>query len=294
MINKILLRLVSVIKKKSTQLFLTSTLALYLELIVIRWLGSEIRIFAFLKNIPLIISFLGLGLGIMSRKPRLSTKKILPAIVIILVISLAISPFTFISRVPIPTSEDLFIWQSSESFIALFHSPKFLINLLFFLYITIIAFFLSLIFSLFFGLGEILKEKLSQFSPLRAYSIDLLGSMTGVIIFTITSFLETSPFLWLIIVFLILFAIVHPRKINIIVSILVLLIVLFMTKGSYWSPYYKISIYKTRTTDKLGPISLAVNQAYFQRMIDLSPAYLEKNQNPETEDFSIIICRIGL
>ena len=44
-------------------LFLASFLALYFELVVIRYLSTEIRVFAYFKNLPLISSFLGLGLG---------------------------------------------------------------------------------------------------------------------------------------------------------------------------------------------------------------------------------------
>ena len=53
------------------KLFLISFLSLYSELIVIRWLASEIRVFAYFKNLPLMASFLGLGLGCARyRSPR--------------------------------------------------------------------------------------------------------------------------------------------------------------------------------------------------------------------------------
>src|SRR3989338_7667194 len=44
-------------------LFLISALALFAELLVIRWLAVEMRVFAYFKNVPLISCFLGLGLG---------------------------------------------------------------------------------------------------------------------------------------------------------------------------------------------------------------------------------------
>ena len=44
-------------------LFLISFVALFVELMLIRYCSSQIRIFAFYKNVPLIGSFLGLGLG---------------------------------------------------------------------------------------------------------------------------------------------------------------------------------------------------------------------------------------
>ena len=52
-------------------LFLASFLALYFELVVIRYLSTEVRVFAYLKNLPLIASFLGIGLGmILGRVPK--------------------------------------------------------------------------------------------------------------------------------------------------------------------------------------------------------------------------------
>jgi hypothetical protein len=42
-------------------LFLASFATLYFEILVIRYISTEIRIFAYLKNMPLIASFLGIG-----------------------------------------------------------------------------------------------------------------------------------------------------------------------------------------------------------------------------------------
>lgn len=44
------------------RLFLISALALYTEVVLIRWMAAEIRMFAYLKNFTLLACFLGLGL----------------------------------------------------------------------------------------------------------------------------------------------------------------------------------------------------------------------------------------
>jgi hypothetical protein len=44
-------------------LFLVSFAALYLEILLIRWIGTEIRVFAYFQNLALIACFLGFGLG---------------------------------------------------------------------------------------------------------------------------------------------------------------------------------------------------------------------------------------
>src|SRR5207245_4782775 len=45
------------------QLAMWSLLAIFLELLMIRWISSEIRVFAYFKNFVLIACFLGFGLG---------------------------------------------------------------------------------------------------------------------------------------------------------------------------------------------------------------------------------------
>jgi len=49
-------------------LLLISGLALYAESVLIRWMGAEIRMFAYLKNFTLLAAFLGLGLGMLRRR----------------------------------------------------------------------------------------------------------------------------------------------------------------------------------------------------------------------------------
>src|SRR5579859_118431 len=43
--------------------FLVSFATLYLELLLIRWIGTEVRVFAYFQNLALIACFLGFGLG---------------------------------------------------------------------------------------------------------------------------------------------------------------------------------------------------------------------------------------
>ena len=45
------------------RLLLISSAALYLEIVLIRWLGTEVKIFAFFQNLSLIVCFLGFGVA---------------------------------------------------------------------------------------------------------------------------------------------------------------------------------------------------------------------------------------
>ena len=49
--------------RATAALFLVSVLGLFLEMMLIRWIGTEIRIFAYLQNTVLVVCFLGLGMG---------------------------------------------------------------------------------------------------------------------------------------------------------------------------------------------------------------------------------------
>ena len=56
--------------RRTLALFLISAVGLFLELLLIRWIGTEIRIFAYLQNTVLVVCFLGLGMGCWDcRKP---------------------------------------------------------------------------------------------------------------------------------------------------------------------------------------------------------------------------------
>src|ERR1700689_5597314 len=44
-------------------LFLASVLTLFAELALIRWVATEVRVFAYVKNLALLLCFLGFGLG---------------------------------------------------------------------------------------------------------------------------------------------------------------------------------------------------------------------------------------
>jgi tetrahydromethanopterin S-methyltransferase subunit D len=55
-----------------TGLILASILGLFLELLMIRWISSEVRIFAFLKNYMLVSCFLGFGLGCFLCRKRIN------------------------------------------------------------------------------------------------------------------------------------------------------------------------------------------------------------------------------
>src|ERR687883_439024 len=56
--------------RPDVQLFLTSLLGLYAELLFIRWMPAHVRFLSYFTNFILLASFLGLGVGILSARSR--------------------------------------------------------------------------------------------------------------------------------------------------------------------------------------------------------------------------------
>src|SRR6187455_1556701 len=88
------------------KIFWLSVLGLYLELLLIRWIGTEVRIFAYLQNTVLVVCFLGLGAGLFSSrtiKREASVTRMLVALALLVVLLL------------VPWSREAF-FNISESF----------------------------------------------------------------------------------------------------------------------------------------------------------------------------------
>ena len=61
----------ALVGRKDVQLFLTSFLGLYAELLCIRWMPAHVRFLSYFTNFILLASFLGLGVGILSARRKL-------------------------------------------------------------------------------------------------------------------------------------------------------------------------------------------------------------------------------
>src|ERR1700739_1198712 len=87
------------------QLILVSLLSLFVEMLMIRWVSSEIRIFAYFKNFVLIACFLGFGLGcyLSRRRANLATT-ILPLITLAVICELPLDSLRQFTNGYLPTA----------------------------------------------------------------------------------------------------------------------------------------------------------------------------------------------
>ena len=76
-----------------SHLALISVLSLFLEVMTIRWISSEIRVFAYFKNLVLVACFLGFGLGCYFCRRRVQlTALIAPLLVLTVLLKTPLSP----------------------------------------------------------------------------------------------------------------------------------------------------------------------------------------------------------
>ena len=85
-------------RRRGLELFCLSFLALFLELMVIRWEPAVVRLIAYYANLMLISSFLGLGVGAIIGKTRKSILGWLPALLLINVVWLLIGGWPTLTK----------------------------------------------------------------------------------------------------------------------------------------------------------------------------------------------------
>ena len=98
---------------RTLAIFLVSVAGLFLEMMLIRWIGTEIRIFAYLQNTILVVCFLGLGMGCFTcRSPVRMRHLVIPLAVLTLLMAVPYSrnAFAGISEL-LSVLDDYLIWS---------------------------------------------------------------------------------------------------------------------------------------------------------------------------------------
>jgi len=280
-------------RRAVVDLFLASALSLFVELIFIRWVASELKVFSFYRNLALIGAFLGLGLGFAAfRRDQGLTwfsrwYLILTAVAVVCVMAIGRNPaVSSITTVDVSSTE--FIWPQVQ-FIDPALGP--LLNLLF--YATMLAIFI-LITVIFIPLGELVASKFAPFEPLPGYTVNVLGSLVGIALYALISFLGWPPAIWFSIAGLgalyFLPRVALPRRaVAIALAALPVLLTWLWPTGAertLWSPYYRIdlnSVYAAEQPDIKTGYDLSVNQAFHQYILNLSPAFVSANRDKLAE-----------
>jgi SAM-dependent methyltransferase len=212
---------------------------------------AYIRLLAYFSNFILLASFLGIGIGCLlaSARARLfAWFPVLTAAVIGVV-------YAFRLEVALPTSGSIYFSSgTAEPVVAI--ETTLLLPLLFVAVAALLA-----------TAAQRMAREMAGLPPLRAYSLNVAGSLAGVVAFGVISWLELSPVVWFAIPFAAALPLLltpeqaadpaapgrqappvrrlAPRAAIIVdVALLVIALVLVhvMARGALWSPYYKITV----------------------------------------------------
>src|SRR5215813_11986613 len=161
------------------RLALVSSLGLFLELLLIRWVSSEIRVFAYFKNFVLIACFLGFGLGCYLYRRRINLlPMLLPLAILVLTIQLPWESLRdLITDLPtfVGATSDVHVWELPQ-----LESGLLGLGALVGAILLILTIFSLLTFA-FIPVGQLVGWYLNQASrPIAAYTINILGSLAGI------------------------------------------------------------------------------------------------------------------
>ncbi len=277
-------------------LFLVSVLGLFLEMLLIRWISTEIRIFAYLQNTVLVVCFLGLGLGCFTcRQPIVMRDLLLPLSILVLIMALPMSRKIFgnISGM-LSLLGDLVIWDY-----ALSASP---VNTILYVCLGLFLTYLLmvLLLDIFVPLGRLLGRLLADHPrTIWAYSVNIAGSLLGTWLFVLLSVWYQPPVTWFVVMagLMVFFLYKKGRGRLLNLCLLMGIIVLSWFAGRepgslrvIWSPYQKL-VLKEHDPDIVfpGKYIITVNNTGYQGMLDLREQYLQTDPQrypPEMNGYS--------
>ena len=182
-------------------LFLISFLILFFELAAIRFFGSTVVFLTFFTNLVLLACFLGMSIGLLSaRTGRDAVPFALPLAMLAFAAAIAVH---------------IAYWQWAEAITINVGDQQGTPQLIYFgteyrpadpsrwrVPIWAVAgVFFTLIALSFVGLGQVMGRAFAAIPDrVAAYSIDVAGSLTGILAFAAMSYLEIAPTVWLAVV----------------------------------------------------------------------------------------------
>ncbi|MCZ6688841.1 MAG: hypothetical protein O7H41_04495 [Planctomycetota bacterium] len=256
-------------------------MGLFVELVLIRWLGAQVRPLAHVKNLVLIGCFLGLGLGFALAKRRRSTY---PLAVILLSATLLLGTFLGLPDgigFTGPAGPELNLGVKVAS------SATEVVDF----FLTIGAVFAMVVLTT-VPLGQIAGEYMEGLRSLHAYTVNVAGALAGILIFFILGAFSLPPWIWAAIALGILLLYLGPpwwlRLASTAVAVVACVAMARADTGTdgrtLWSPYNKIEIHRmeeVRTPDGESHDPgwvLRVQNLYYQRLLDLTPEKEEVSQ----------------
>ncbi len=216
---------------------------LFVELTIIRWTSSNLYYLFAVSNLILLASFLGIGMGFLRSSQRNNFFYLSPLLLALLICLCYYFAFDPVIRLN-PATDNIDYRNSYFS------------NNIYPVWMTLPIIF-CLTVALMQSLAEGVKKYFILFPALQAYRVEILGSLTGLIVFSLVSLLQAPPYVWGMIICASYLVLLRSEKtISVIdkiwqymiivlqVSSLILIMMIFiresLTVNHFWSSYYKI------------------------------------------------------
>jgi SAM-dependent methyltransferase len=276
-------------KERSTALYSTITvlsgLTLFLELVLIRWQGSLFPVFALYKNFTLLACFCGLGIGyaLAHRRPLLLPMTLpLLALTIFLLISLRYASLGDIFFfVPVKEETSVFDLHNMlpEWASAALNIPAYLL--------LIVTFILNVLIMV--PVAQFCGHVMLRANTLAGYGCNLLGSIAGVGLLFLLSWLWTGPVIWFAVAAALLLAyqlvsyelsLERNHYIGLGAAMACIIITAYPVEPmvqNIYSPYQLIQ----KSTKPDGLMNLLSAGAYFQKVHDFSLQNLSRESGQQ-------------
>ncbi len=229
----------SICNNDKSRLIQLSFLMLFVELALIRWIGSQIVFVSVFTNFVLLASFLGIGIGFLRSKSNFNLICISPILLAFLIWLCYQFRYQY-EPVLDPLTNDL-IYQFDG-----FKENRLPIIL------TLPILFIAVTFVM-ASIADGVSRTFQKFLPLYAYRLEILGSLLGIVAFSILSYLHAAPFYWGLVISLLFILILSSNwKSNYLLAFLqvagIIICLSVLAQDSFkslysWSPYYKVGIY---------------------------------------------------
>jgi SAM-dependent methyltransferase len=237
----------------TVRLVLASTLMLFLELSLIRWSSAQVVHLSYFSNFILLGSFLGIGLGFL-RASRSKRRQPIYSVVALL------AYVAFLSTFPVAVNREQ---ESVIYFTSLSTSgPP--------IWVTLPVIFLAVA-VIMAGPGELVADCFSQLPRLVAYRSDLIGSLIGIVAFTICSFTGAPPLVWFLLVATLFVVLLAGAGRVVTITLLAVTVAMFAyplinATGVFWSPYYRVTTFTQSDGNNGTQWQIYVNGIPHQRL----------------------------
>jgi hypothetical protein len=246
-------------RREQLKLVFASFVMLFVELALIRWVTANNVYVTKATNFVLLASFLGIGLGFLNAKTSRDFLRWTPVALVALV------GFVLAFPVILSSLSGVNPYQGLKGMGALPQPVS--LTVIFLLVTAVMA-----------GIGQGVAKIFVGFRPLAAYRLDIAGSIGGIVVFSALAFLNLPPVAWGVIACAGLLYMVAPRvrwwQVGAVGVIVVLLALESFVPSQEWSPYNKLSYYRTPGPNSV--LNVSANNIPYQAARSLPEMHAQK------------------